>query len=338
MKPLRYIIIYVLALFAVQSVVAESAKPTVTSHLSADSIMIGDRVIFTIEVEKDMMQQVQFPYLNLQGDKQAEASVEVIKDFDVDTVSKEGRREHLRKRYELAIYDEGIYNFDKAHALYADKNILDTLFAESNNSVVVGTFDIDTTQVRTVRELKPQKNLEFRFEEISGYIAIGVASLLLLALAIYLLVRYLRKRGKRLSDLFKAAPPVPAHIVALGALERLRGEQLWQNDKHKLYYSRLSDILRSYLAGRFDVEAMEMTTDEIVSALRHLDVEQKAKMDILSLLRDADLVKFAKAIPGAEENEQAYNKALYFVECTKPVVQVVEEEDKPTKNKKGAQK
>ena len=71
MKPLRYIIIYVLALFAVQSVVANSAKPTVASHLSADSIMIGDRVIFTIEVEKDMMQQVQFPYLNLKGDRQA---------------------------------------------------------------------------------------------------------------------------------------------------------------------------------------------------------------------------------------------------------------------------
>ena len=336
MKPLRYIIIYVLALFAVQSVVANSVKPTVASHLSADSIMIGDRVVLTIDVEKDMMQQVQFPYLNLKGDKQAESSIEVIKEFDVDTVSKEGRREHLRKRYELVIYDEGVYNFDKAHVLYADKNILDTLYADSDNRVVVGTFDIDTTQVRTVLGVKPQKNLEFRFEEISGYVAIGVALLLLLALVIWLLVRYLRKRGKRLSDLFKPAPPVPAHIVALGALEKLRGEKLWQNDKHKLYYSRLSDILRCYLAGRFGVEAMEMTTDEIVIALRHLNVDQKAKMDILSLLRDADLVKFAKALPEAEENEQAYNKALNFVESTKPVEQVVEKEDKPTKNRKGA--
>ena len=337
MKPLRYIIIYVLALFAVHSAVADSAKPTITSFLSADSIMIGDRVVLTIEVEKDMMQQVQFPHLDLKGDKQADASVEVIKEFAVDTVSKEGRREHLRKRYELAIFDEGIYNFDKAHVLNADKNILDTLYAENNNTLVVGTFDIDTTQVRTVRALKPQKNLDFRFGEISGYVAIVLSVILLLTLVGYLLVLYLRKRGKRITDLFKPAPPVPAHIVALGALERLRGEQLWQNDKHKLYYSKLSEILRSYLAGRFGVEAMEMTTDEIISALKQLDADQKAKMDILSLLRDADLVKFAKAIPEAEQNEQAYEKALYFVESTKPVEKVEEQEDKPTKNKKGAQ-
>lgn len=336
MKPLRYIIIYVLALFASHSAMADGAKPTVTSHLSADSIMIGDRVVLTIEVEKDMMQLVQFPYLDLKGDKQAEASIEVIKDFAVDTVSKEGRREHLRKRYELAIYDEGVYNFDRAHVLYADKNILDTLYAESSNSLFVGTFDIDTTQVRTVRALKPQKNLGFRFGEISGYIAIALSVILLLTLVGYLLVLYLRKRGKRLSDLFKPAPPVPAHIVALGALERLHGEKLWQNDKHKLYYSKLSEILRSYLAGRFGVEAMEMTTDEIVGALKQLDADQKAKMDILSLLRDADLVKFAKALPEAEANEQAYDKALNFVESTKPVEKVEEKEDMPTKNKKGA--
>lgn len=335
MKPLRYIIIYVSALFAVQSVVANN-QPKVTSHLSADTITIGDRVTLTIDVEKDVMQQVKFPHLNLEGSEQAKASVEIIKDFDVETISKEGRQEHLRKRYDLAIFDEGIYNFDKAHVLYVDKNIVDTLYADAPNSLVVESFPIDTVKDATIRGLKSQKNLEFRFEEIFGYIIIGIALLLLIALAIYLLVRYLRKRGKRLADLFKATPPEPAHIVALGALKKLRGEKLWQNDKHKLYYSKLSDIMRTYLAGRFGVEAMEMTTDEIVYALKRVEMDQKAKMDLLSLLRDADLVKFAKAIPETEANEQAYDKALYFVESTKPVEQVEEREDKPTKNKREA--
>ena len=76
---------------------------------------------------------------------------------------------------------------------------------------------------------------------------------------------------------------------------------------------------------------MEMTTDEIAEALRVVDIEQKSKMDLLSVLRDADLVKFAKATPEANDNELAYDKAFYFVENTKPV-EVVEEEDEPTKN------
>ena len=80
-----------------------------------------------------------------------------------------------------------------------------------------------------------------------------------------------------------------------------------------------------------------MTTDEIVDALRGVDIEQKQKMNLVAVLRDADLVKFAKAMPEAEENEAAYNKAYYFVEETKPVEVVEDDEDEPTKNKKEEQ-
>ena len=79
---------------------------------------------------------------------------------------------------------------------------------------------------------------------------------------------------------------------------------------------------------------MEMTTDEIADALRNIDIEQKPKMDLLTVLRDADLVKFAKATPEAEDNELAYSKAYHFVEEAKPVEVVAEEEDAPTKNEK----
>ena len=77
-----------------------------------------------------------------------------------------------------------------------------------------------------------------------------------------------------------------------------------------------------------------MTTDEIVEALRRLDIDQKQKSSLTAVLRDADLVKFAKAMPEADANELAYNRAYYFVEDTKPVVIAEEAEDEPTKNEK----
>ena len=336
MKSLRYIIIYVSALLTMQLVVAQSVPPTVTSHLSADTIRIGDRVTITIDVEKDVMQHVEFPTFNIKpdgGDEPANSSVEVIHNFAQDTVSKDGRREHLRKRYELAIYDEGIYNMGKAQVLYVDKNIVDTLFAEREDKLVVLPFPIDSTAT-TVRDLKPQKTLSWRPAEHMGYIGASLVIIALIAGAVLLLLHYLRKRGKRFVDLFKPAPPLPPHILAFGALEKLRNEELWQNNEHKRYYSALSDILRLYLDGRFEVGAMEMTTDEIAAALRGVEIEQKQKMNLLTVLRNADLVKFAKAIPEAEENEQAFDHAFGFVASTKPVGQVEEEEDKPTKNKK----
>ena len=344
MKQLRYILICISALLSTQLTVAQSSKPNISTSLSADTVMIGDRVTLTVEVEKDVMQYVVFPTFDFtqkttaEGGEQPESqepSIEVINDFAPDTISQQGRRVLLRKRYEMAVYDEGIYHLGRAKVLYADKNLLDTLTAEREESFVVNTFQIDSTMT-TVRDLKPQKTLKLRFAEFGGYLGIAFGALLLLALAIYLLVRHLAKHGRSLSDLFKPAPPVPAHILAIEALERLHNEKLWQNDKHKQYYSALSDILRTYLAGRFEVGAMEMTTDEIAEALRTIEVEQKPKMDLLSVLRDADLVKFAKATPEAEENELAYTKAYYFVEETKPVEVVEDDEDAPTKNEKEA--
>lgn len=342
MRLLRYIIIYVSALLIGGVAVAQMERPTITSHISADTVMIGDRVTLTIEVEKDVMQHIVFPTFDFtqnapEGAEQQEPSIEVINDFAPDTIQQEGRRVLLRKRYEMAVYDEGIYKLGRAQALYLDKNLVDTLFAEREEELFVNTFQIDSTMT-TVRDLKPQMTLKLRFAEFGGYLGIALAVALLLVGVIYLLVRYLHKRGKRISDLFKPAPPLPAHIVAIEALEKLRDEKLWQNDKHKLYYSGLSDILRTYLAGRFEVGAMEMTTDEIDDALRTIEIEQKQKMNLLSVLRDADLVKFAKATPEAEENELAYHKAYHFVEETKPVEVVEEEEDEPTKNKKEEQK
>lgn len=328
--------------------VAQTNAPTITSQLSADTIKIGDRVTLTIEVEKDMMQHVFFPTFDFDksvagGEEQTEQveqqapSIEVIRDYPTDTIRKEGRRVLLRKRYEMVAYDEGIYNLGKAQALYVDKNITDTLIAEREHKFFVKTIPMDSTAT-TVRDLKPQKTLKLRFAEFSGYLGIGIVVAIVLVVLIYLLVRYLHKRGRRLSDLFKPAPPVPAHIVAIGALEKLRDEKLWQNNKYKQYYSSLSDILRTYLAGRFGVGAMEMTTDEISDALRDLDIEQKQKMSLEAVLRDADLVKFAKVEPEAESNELAFDRAFYFVEETKPVENTDEdEEDEPTKNKKEAE-
>ena len=329
-----------MALTASRVAVAQSERPTITSKLSADTVSIGDRVVLTVEVDKDVMQHVEFPIFNFNlenGEQQAEPSIEVVHDFAPDTLSNEGRRMRLRKRYEMVVYDEGIYHMGKVKVLYFDKNIVDTLTDNQEQEIFVKSVQIDSTAV--VRDLKPQKTLRWRLKEHIGYIGIAFGVTLLLALIIYLLVRILHKRGKRISDLFKPAPPLPAHIVAIMALEKLYNEKLWQNNKHKQYYSGLSEILRTYLAGRFEMGAMEMTTDEIAEALHDMDIDQKHKMDLMSVLRDADLVKFAKATPEADENELAYNKAYYFVEETKPVAHLESvEEDEPTKNEKEAKR
>ena len=291
---------------------ASAQTPTVEARIVPDSIGIGDTFTLEIDVERDQVQVTEFP-LYENDDK-----LEVVQSLPVDTLSREGRRLRLRKRYVMQAFSEGRYNLGRPGVLYADKNIVDTLYTSDSLRLDVGTFQIDTAK-QTIYDLKPQRTLPLRAEEITGYLFGGLFLLLNLAALLFALRYHLSKRGKHLSDLFKPAPPAPPHVEAIRALEGLHNQKLWQNNKHKAYYSGLTDILRRYLAGRYGIGALEMTSDEIIDAVRPLDLPRKSAMELTALLREADLVKFAKATPEAARNEEAYQWAYYFVEETKPV-------------------
>lgn len=294
--------------------VAQSDTPTVKARIEPDSIFIGDQFDFIIEVEKDLVQTTLFPEFTPKG----ESLIELVEVMPIDTLERDGRRLKIAQRYRLAAFQEGLINMGKPGVLYADKNIVDTLYTTDSLVLKVATFQIDSTS-QSIYDLKPQLTLPFKLAEIRGYLMWGLLLAALIALALYGLHRYLEARGRHLKDLFKPAPPEPPHVVAIKALEALHHQKLWQNNKHKLYYSTLTDILRTYIAGRWGVGAMEMTSDEIIAAMREVELPEKARMDLTSVVMDADLVKFAKFTPEAEQNESDYTKVYYFVEETKPV-------------------
>lgn len=310
----RFSALCFLCALTVSATVAAQETPVVTARVEPDSIGIGDRFEYVIDVEKDLVQAVQFPQF-LPDEK---SGIELVEELPADTLLRDGRRLKISKRYRLAAFEEGRYNLGAAQVLYADKNILDTLRSRDSSYLEVTTFQIDSTS-QSIYDLKPQKTLPFRVAEITGYMQWLVVALVVLLAAAYALHRYLRSRGKGFGDIFRPAPPLPPHVAAIQALEALHNQKLWQNNRHKLYYSGLTDILRTYISARWGVGAMEMTSDEIIEAMRGEELPDKARMDLTSILRDADLVKFAKATPDGEQNEADYLKAYYFVEETKLV-------------------
>ena len=120
-------------------------------------------------------------------------------------------------------------------------------------------------------------------------------------------------------------PKDPAHIWARKELKKLEEEKVWQGDNVKLYYSRLTDILRFYLEYRYGWYAMESTTEEIQSEIENYNLKEKAKENLLSTLRAADLVKFAKMLPMPDANIRAMETAYKFIDFTEPNENKVEE-------------
>jgi hypothetical protein len=299
----------------------QSVPPTVTAAFDRDSVLIGDQFHLDVTVEKDMMQVVEVPTLTV---SEVAPGVEILEDHPLDTIAVDGRRQTLRKRYLMTIFDAGQYNMGLMPVLYADKNIVDTLLSPDSLRIVVAGFDIDLAKDKPYDITAPRR-FPLLFGEISGWLALGLVGVAILVLLIWLFMKY----RKRIPFLGGEKPELPAHILAIKKLEALRNQKLPQNHKVKQYYSGLTDILREYLAGRFGIPALEMTSEEIVRAVEEPRkeglIDDKRFADLRELLSTADLVKFAKYTPDEEYDETAYYNAYYFVEETKPV----DDEGKP---------
>lgn len=314
-------IVYTFALLLmVQSVVAEA--PRLDVRFEPDSVGIGDLVQLFVDVEQDVMDIIAYPEFEVGG----ESLLEMVGKPRLDTLEAEGRRLKLRRSYTFRSFDEGYYNMGRVAVLHVDKSGSDTLYSRDSIRLMVGTFLIDSTS-HSIFDLKPVRNLPFQFGEISDYMMWGVVALILLAVALYVFAKVMAHLGRPVMGLFKPEPPLPPHIAAFAALDELKSENLWQGGEYKGYYSRLSDILRTYLSGRYGVTAMEMTSDEIIAAVRVLDLPTQCEMELRDFLRDADLVKFAKAEFSGSQNERYFESARLFVEMTKEVEEIEDGEE-----------
>lgn len=324
MNKLRNIFL-LFSLFLTLSAEAQSERPEVRATLTPDSVLLGDEVLLTIDVRKDQVQVIGFPTF----DTGENGELELIEELPLDTVERDGRRQHLRKRYRLAAYGEGTLALGRTPLLYLDKNINDTIYSADSLVLYIEPIVIDTTTM-TINDVKRPREMPLRWGEISGYLWRGAVLTLLIVALIALIVWLIHKYRLRLPNPFRPKEVVPPHVVAIKALEALHHQKLWQNNRHKDYYSGVTDILRRYLADRYEFGAMEMTTDEIVASVASIEMPDKSRRNLVEILRTADLVKFAKAIPDEQYNEQAYLDAYYFVEETK-AVEVIEAESDETR-------
>jgi hypothetical protein len=130
----------------------------------------------------------------------------------------------------------------------------------------------------------------------------------------------------------KEKPAFPPHEEAINHLEELRLKKLWQNDRLKEYHSELTDIIRYYIERRFEFQAMEMVSSEIMDRLEgETQVNDQVKTKLQATLELADLVKFAKSGATAIENDTSWNNCVDFVNETKLLVKP--EDKTPTEEK-----
>lgn len=277
-------------------------------------ISIGDWLNVYLEVRYSPDITIQVPHL-----KDSLYGFELIETSSPD---KSSTKQEIIERtiYTLTAFDSGQYVIPPIKVKYLQQG--DTLIHQVETSpllIVVHGIAVDTT--KDIRDIKPPISLGISFSELFPYL-LGI---IILVGIIFISYYFLKK--KKIKDIFiPEEPPRPEHEVALEALKALEAERLWQRGKVKEYHSQLTDILRTYIERRFNLRAMEMTTDEILESNVINGLLSTIKEYLKEILIRADLVKFAKFLPLPQENEASMELANKFVleTCRKQVQQVEE--------------
>lgn len=117
-----------------------------------------------------------------------------------------------------------------------------------------------------------------------------------------------------------AGPSKQPHQIALEELGVVRAKRLWQQGHIKEYHTEVTEVLRRYFEGRFGVNALEETTEEILGALKESGLRADVLEGVGGILRRADLVKFATYKPEPQEHEESMSASISVIERTRPGV------------------
>ena len=315
---MRRLILTMMLLAACVAGRAQEGNPA--TRLSRDTILIGDQIEWIIPLE---MAPGEKYFLEDIADPPA-PGVEIIKPLQLDTVSNGRKSVKVEGKVILTSFDSGSYYLPPLIAMIERKSgAVDTLYMEGP-TLEVTTVSIDTATY-VIKDLKGQIKYPLKFKELLPWIGLA----LLLALIVWALVRWIKMSRANRTFLGKPIVKDPPHIVALRALDKIRKQKLWQNDKQKQFYTEVTDALRVYIADRYGIVALERPSREMLADLKKQDIEEAlyGKMD--ELFTRADLVKFAKYLASAEENEEVIPDAVRFVNAT--YIKEIDEEKKEEK-------
>ncbi|MWB93542.1 hypothetical protein GON26_04165 [Flavobacterium sp. GA093] len=310
MKLKLYIFLFLLSttVFAQQKQVETSIDTTKNK--------IGAEFKLTLKTVVSSKSKVVFPKLKNIG------ALEVIESYPIDTVKKNDTYE-LIKKYGLTQFDSGKYTIPAIKILIDKKP-----FLSDSLSVEVANVKVDTLQQK-MYDIKDISTAESGIGSWWIYLLILIVILAIGAFVYW----YMKKHQKKKIEEEVYKTPIEKATSLLNNLEQ---KELVQKGEIKEYYSELTDIARNYIEEAIHIPAMESTTSELIQAIRLASTKKKMTLtpetveNLERVLRQADLVKFAKSKPldfEITEDRNKIQRVILTLDNAIPTEVPAEEED-----------
>jgi hypothetical protein len=261
--------------------------PEVKASVDHDSILIGEPIRLTLEADIPENSPIRF--------------------FPVDTIP---HFEFLdRGKIDTSNTSEGTFlrrvmvitSFDSGHWVIPQLTIGDGIVTDSI-AIDVGYSEFDRSQdyhdIKEILEVKPAEK-----KTPWWWYAIGAG--LIILLIIFIIV--LRKKKPKVAAV---EVPIDPYADAMNELTKLRASQLDQ----KQYYSYLVNIFRLYISRKKGIHSLQKTTDDLVIQLKGIGMNKDSFEKLSQALRLSDYVKFAKYVPGKEDDAITFDSVKKSIE------------------------
>lgn len=303
------------------------AKVVVNARIDSTQMLMGDRTAMQVEIVTDgeKGQAVDMPptYIDPKMGFAPYCGMEVYK-VEADSSDLGNGRQSYMYNFGIQAFDPGMIIIPGPGYVIGD----DTIRAK-DLSINILAVDVSVAgnpdSIKMINPMYGPVAIKAKWYDWIPdwwyWILIVIAAI---ALAIFGVIYY--RALKKGEPMFTAPKKVvPPYDLAVQRLEELREQHLPERGQEKEYYTRLTDILRQYLEGRFGINAMEMTSSEIRRRVNASPETRLPARHLDELLRIADFVKFAKVRPLPDDNVKSYNSAVQFVKDTRPTPEQVAE-------------
>ena len=296
----------ILFLLSMLLIGARAQSVIVNAEIDSVQRFIGQQAKIKLVVSYDADKHLVMPDF----DKELVKGVEIL-ESKLDTVAlNDGKRYSITQEYTVTSFDTTLYVIPPFEV-----RVDSTSYFSQELALAVYTFPVDTANVESFFGPKDIWQVPLEWQDIKHSVYYSILLVLFVAALVWVIISY--RNNKPIIRIIKIKPKIPAHIVAINELNRIKNESDWRTSgNYKEFYIAITDALRHYLNERFGFNATEMTSDEILDNLKQ-HIDKDAVKELREILATADLAKFAKYKPMMNENDHNLMGIIEFVDNTK---------------------
>ena len=296
----------ILFLLSMLLIGARAQSVIVNAEIDSVQRFIGQQAKIKLVVSYDADKHLVMPDF----DKELVKGVEIL-ESKLDTVAlNDGKRYSITQEYTVTSFDTTLYVIPPFEV-----RVDSTSYFSQELALAVYTFPVDTANVESFFGPKDIWQVPLEWQDVKHSVYYSILLVLFVAALVWVIISY--RNNKPIIRIIKIKPKIPAHIVAVNELNRIKNESDWRTSgNYKEFYIAITDALRHYLNERFGFNATEMTSEEILDNLKQ-HIDKDAVKELREILATADLAKFAKYKPMMNENDHNLMGIIEFVDNTK---------------------